>query len=60
VDITQMSSGGGGGGDAEGTFVLNLGRDYTYPIDPATVTAVDIGGTRIELNELERMPELLA
>ena len=59
VDITQMSS-SGGGGDYEGTFVLNLGRDYTYPIDPATVTAVDIGGTRIELNELERMPELLA
>ena len=55
VDITQMSSGGGGGGDAEGTFVLNLGRDYTYPIDPATVTAVKLGETRVELSELERL-----
>ena len=58
VDITQMSS-GGGGGDSDGTFVIDFRRDYTYPIDPATVTALNIGGTRIELSGLEQMPELM-
>lgn len=27
-------------------------RKFPYPIDPATVTAVDISGTRVELNQL--------
>lgn len=27
-------------------------RSFPYPIDPATVTAVDIGGTQVELNQL--------
>jgi len=52
-------SSSGGGGDYEGTFVTNFRRDYTYPIDPATVTALNIGGTRIELSGLEQMPELM-
>ena len=55
VDLTSMG-GGGGGGDFNGTFVMDFRRDYTYPIDPATVTALDIGGTRIELSGLERTP----
>ena len=54
VDITQMSS-SGGGRDYEGTFVIDFCRDYTYPIDPATVTAVDIAGTRVELSQLTRL-----
>ena len=58
VDITQMSS-GGGGSDSDGTFVIDFRRDYTYPIDPAAVTALNIGGTRIELSGLEQMPELM-
>lgn len=31
---------------------VNWSRYFPYPIDPATVTAVDIGGTRVELAEL--------
>ena len=50
VDLT--SSGYSGGSDA-------ISRNYPYPIDPATVTALNIGGTRIELSGLEQMPELM-
>ena len=32
----------------------HLGQSFPYPIDPAVVTAVDIGGTRVELSGLER------
>jgi len=44
VDLTN--SGSSGSSDY-------VGFDYPYPIDPATVTAVDIAGTRVELRELE-------
>lgn len=30
---------------------------YPYPVDPATVTAVDLAGVRVELSGLERLPE---
>lgn len=30
----------------------HLNRDFPYPIDPATVTALDISGTRVELGKL--------
>ncbi|MCI8329374.1 MAG: DUF4179 domain-containing protein [Oscillibacter sp.] len=40
VDLTN--SGGSGSGSA-------VSREYPYPIDPAAVTAVNIGGTRVEL-----------
>ena len=30
----------------------HLGQDFPYPIDPAAVTAVNIGGTRVELEKL--------
>lgn len=33
------------------------GRVYPHVIDPASVTAVDLGGTRIELRELTRQTE---
>lgn len=31
---------------------VNWNRHFPYPIDPATVVAVDIGGTRVELSKL--------
>ena len=46
--VDLMGSSRFGGGDS-------TGRDYPYPIDPATVTAVDIAGTRVELSELTRL-----
>ena len=46
VDLSNSESSGGGG---------NVSRRYPYPIDPATVTAVDIAGTRVELGSLERV-----
>ena len=54
VDATQMGGGGSGGKHGE-TFKLDYIRDFPYPIDPAAVTAVDIGGTRVELGKLERV-----
>ena len=30
---------------------------YPYPVDPATVAAVDLAGVRVELSGLERLPE---
>ena len=44
VDLTDMGSSGGSD---------SAGRSYPYPIDPATVTAVDIAGTRVELSEMK-------
>ena len=48
ADLTSM------GGSAADTSVSH---DYPYPIDPATVTALDIAGTRVELGKLERVDE---
>lgn len=48
VDLSNSESSGSGG---------YASRRYPYPIDPATVTAVDIGGTRVELGGLERLEE---
>lgn len=48
VDLTE--SGSDGGGDY-------VSVDYPYPIDPAAVTAVDVGGIRVELSELNRLSE---
>lgn len=32
--------------------MIRFGHDFPYPIDPAAVTAVNIGGTRVELEKL--------
>ena len=39
----------------DGTANGSLGVPYPYPIDPATVAAVDLNGTRVELESLERL-----
>lgn len=59
VDISQMGGGGGGGSEGE-TFMIRFGHDFPYPIDPATVTAVDIAGTRVELSKLTPVTEQAA
>ena len=48
VDLSNSESSGGGG---------NVSCRYPYPIDPATVAAVDVAGTRVELGGLERLEE---
>lgn len=40
------------GSSANKGDTVSWDRDFPYPIDPATVTAVDIGGTRVELSKL--------
>lgn len=55
VDI--MGGGLTGGSDHGETFEAFIGHGFPYPIDPAAVTAVDIAGTRVELSQLERLPE---
>ena len=55
VDI--MDGGLTTGSDRGETFEAFISHSFPYPIDPATITAVDIGGVRVELSELERLPE---
>ena len=55
VDI--MGGGLTGGSDLGETFRAFISHSFPYPIDPATITAVDIGGVRVELGELTRMTE---
>ena len=37
--------------------IVSWDRDFPYPIDPAAVTAVDIGGTRVELSGMKRLDQ---
>ncbi len=57
VDITDSSGGLTSGSDHGETFAAFISHGFPYPIDPATITAVDIGGVRVELGELTRMTE---
>ena len=57
VDITDSSGGLTSGSDLGETFRAFISHSFPYPIDPATITAVDIGGVRVELSGLERLPE---
>ena len=57
VDITDSSGGLTSGSDLGETFRAFISHSFPYPIDPATITAVDIGGVRVELGELTRMTE---
>lgn len=58
VDFTDSDGSGGSAGGSSGGGSGTAELYYPYPIDPATVTAVDIAGTRVELSELEAvLPE---
>lgn len=39
---------------------VNWSRNFPYPIDPAGLVAVDIGGTRVELNALKPVTRSMA
>ena len=59
-DGTYVEIMGGGltsGSDRGETFEAFIGHSFPYPIDPSTITALDIGGVRVELSELEKMTE---
>lgn len=56
VDLTR-SGGVSSGGESWGRLHIYARFSYPYPIDPAAVTALDIGGVRVELGELERTTE---
>ena len=54
VDLTD----GGGvtsGYESWGRTYIYACFSYPYPIDPAQIAAVDVGGVRVELSELERL-----
>lgn len=58
VDFTNADSSGGSGGGSSGGGSGSVELYYPYPIDPATVTAVDLAGTRAELSGLKAvLPE---
>lgn len=57
VDLSQQGGGLGSTTAPEGVFGGSVGVSYPHPIDPATVTAVNLNGARVELDELERLAE---
>ena len=57
VDLSQRGGGSSMGTSPDGTCDGDVGVSYAYPIDPATVVAVDIGGTRVELAKLKPAAE---
>ena len=60
VDLSQRGGGSGMTTSLEGDCEGDVSVRYPYPIDPAAVTAVDIGGTRVELSELTAVTERAA
>lgn len=57
VDLSQRGGGSSMLTSPDGTCDGDVGVSYAYPIDPATVVAVDIGGTRVELAKLKPAAE---
>ena len=57
VDLSQQGGSSSMGTSQEGVCDGDVGVGYPHPIDPATVTAVKLGGTRVELARLERVEE---
>ena len=50
LDLSQRGGGMGMTTSQDGTVEGNVGVSYPYPIDPAAVTAVKLGETRVELS----------
>lgn len=50
LDLSQRGGGMGMTTSQDGTVKGNAGVSYPYPIDPAAVTAVKLGETRVELS----------
>ena len=57
VDLSNRGGGRGMSTSLEGVCGGDVGVSYPHPIDPATITAVKLNGTRVELSELERLTE---
>ena len=57
VDLSQRGGVSSMVTTPDGTVEGNAGVSYPHPIDPAAVTAVKLGGIRVELRELERLDE---
>ena len=60
VDLSQRGGGSSMSTSADGTCDGDVGVSYAYPIDPAAVTAVKLGGTRVELSQLTPVAEQAA
>ena len=60
VDLSQRGGGSGMTTSLEGDCEGDVSVRYPHPIDPATVTAVDIAGTRVELSGLTAVTERAA
>nr|WP_325211549.1 DUF4179 domain-containing protein [uncultured Oscillibacter sp.] len=60
VDLSQRGGGSSMITSPEGTCGGNVGGGYPHPIDPATVTAVKLGETRVELAKLKIVTEQTA
>nr|WP_325213761.1 DUF4179 domain-containing protein [uncultured Oscillibacter sp.] len=57
VDLSQRGGGSSMLTSPDGTCDGNVGVTYAYPIDPAAVTAVKLGETRVELSKLKPVTE---
>lgn len=57
VDLSQRGGGSSMGTSPDGTCDGDVGVTYVYPIDPASVTAVKLGGARVELAKLTAVAE---
>ena len=60
VDLSQRGGGSSMVTSPDGTCGGSVSVAYACPIDPAAVTAVDVGGTRVELNKLKPAAEQAA
>ena len=56
IDLTNAGPGISGGYSGN-TLDITLSFYFPYPVDPATVTALEVGDVRVEFSEWERLDE---